>query len=163
MMKPNWSKFVRSTVVVFSALAFNAGGLAWGESPSLPTSAVVPSDQIIMSHTGSSLFNSSGLGRTGSFFGTLVEESCDSGVPPGTQAVCDAGGTYYALAIDGQSGVYTLMPGVQAVRDELVSHPPAGRRIEVTGVAYPATGAILASSIRPSDEAREETFSLSTR
>ena len=163
MVKLNWSKFVRSTVVVFSALSLGAGGLAWGESPSLPTSAAIPSDQIIMAHSGSSLFSSSGLGRTGSFFGTLVEQSCDTGVPPGTQAVCDAGGTYYALAIDGQSGVYTLMPGVQAVRDELISGPPVGRRIEVTGVAYPATGAILASSIRPSDEAREETFSLSTR
>jgi hypothetical protein len=162
MMKLNLSKFAYTAAIV-SVLTLGAGRLAWAGPPSLPTSAAIPSDQIVMTHTGSSQFSSSGLGRTGTFVGTLVQQSCASGQPAGTRAECETDGSYYALAIDGQSGLFTIMPGVQSVRDALRTDAPVGKTVRVSGIAYPATGAILASEIQPSSEAQDEIFSLSTR
>jgi hypothetical protein len=160
MMKVDVAKLMGTAAL---AGLLTIGGAAWADSPTVPGSAPNSADQIVVMPAGESQFSSSGLGRTGNFVGTLVARSCDSGRPAGTRAECEADGHYYGLAIDGQSAVYTLMAGAQVIQYQLGERPPVGSKVEVTGIAYPSTGAILVSNIRPSSDSREGFLSLSTR
>jgi hypothetical protein len=93
-------------------------------------------------------FFTGSVGKTGSFRGTLVCLSCD--VNPGNVAreQCKREGHRHALKIGDDPLLHPLLATNEELLAQVNSAELHGKTVEVDGVYYPATGAILLAGVR---------------
>jgi hypothetical protein len=138
-----------SNLLTAAALASVIGfaAVASADTSAAPLSRPIPPDRLITSAPGAVSFSGSGLGRVGNFAGTIVNQRCDFDRPPGTKTECDANGQYYALQIDGEQALFTLLP-TEPLIQELRSGELTGKPVRVTGIYYPLAGSILVGDVQ---------------
>jgi len=142
-MKTRFSR-IAFGIVLASALVTPVPVRAQTDSPPIP-----PDKQGVAPSTSENL-NASGLGRTGQFLGRMVQVPCGPTQPPGVKQQCATSDHYFALQMDGESGLHPLLAGDAKIRDELSNPAFSGQSVRVSGVQYPSTGAIRVSNIEPS-------------
>jgi hypothetical protein len=81
--------------------------------------------------------------------GTIVDLSCDTVIPSGGTARCDAGEHYFALKVPGDDALRPLVvdraaPGADALRAGALT----GREVRISGVCSPE-GAIVVNDVAP--------------
>ena len=92
-------------------------------------------------------FFNGGLARTGQFPGKLVCLSCDVNPDPTAKAQCQKSGHRHALAIEGDPLLHPLLATEEPILMRINSNELHGSEVIVTGIYYPATGAILVSGV----------------
>jgi hypothetical protein len=92
-------------------------------------------------------FFSGGLARTGTFPGKLVCLSCDVNPSTAAKTQCEKSGHRHALAIDGDPLLHPLLVTDETILARVNSNELHGSDVIVTGVYYPAVGAILVSGV----------------
>jgi hypothetical protein len=134
-------RLLRFVGAISLGLLLVGAGPVWAQLPSTlrPNRAVPSAD---------ALYTNSGFGRRGHFVGTLVEESCQQGIPPGMKARCDATGRYYALLFDGHPSSNPLLVNSGPIFEQLRASGLIDTRVRVGGVFYSSTGEILVNDIQ---------------
>lgn len=134
----------RTSVMLAIAATFIAllGSAAWSESePAQPG----PGQEASLLRTAT--FFSGGLSRTGHFPGKLVCLSCDVNPGAAAKAQCQKSGHRHALKIEGDPLLHPLLASEETILTRINSNELHGREVVVSGVYYPATGAILVSGV----------------